>query len=405
MAKLIPVNRKQSAISNNPGAPKPPINRGFVVFNENPTDFVDFKEGILDMPTPTPTLTPTNTSTPTPTLTLTPTQTLTSTPTATLTPTPTQTLTSTSTNTPTPTATRTLTPTPTQTLTPTTTPTLTLTPSQTTTQTLTPTPSITPSAPNPISGSVYTLINTIVPYLRANSGSLRNPNFFTYFLDGNAYQILDGGNDMEDGGNYTAPWLLNNTNYTASNSIPIPPSLNYSSQSATLTDTNFYYASFGYTQSLGTYPSGQQSSIYHPLTMIGARSGSGPIGFQKAGNIGADGQGFLVTGSIYSGSIVNGFTTYAFYRQSYGQASDPSICDVYVLLGHPNWGSTFGTVVSSSNMSTQFQGGALYATGSSSEILAMTTLLSSLTSSAIPFNSVKTVVDNYITLVKTVLNY
>jgi len=264
-----------------------------------------------------------------------------------------------------------------------------------------------PPSPSPTSGSVYTLIDTIMPYLKANSGSLRNPNFFTYFLDsGNAYSITDGGNDMFDGGNFTAPWLRNNTSYTSSNSIPIPsPALNYSSQSSTLTDTNFYYAASGYSPSTGSYPSGNQNGIYHPLTMIGARSGSGPIGFQKAGNIGADGAGSLVTGSIYSGSVVNGFTAHAFYRQSFGQGSDPSICDVYVLLGHPNWGSVFDTVIPNSIAGTQLQGAALYATGSSSELLAMTTLLSSLTSSVIPFSSVKTVVDNYITLVKTVLNY
>jgi hypothetical protein len=256
-----------------------------------------------------------------------------------------------------------------------------------------------------ISGSVFSQINTIMPYLRANSGSLRNPNFFTYYLDGNTYFISDGGNDMFDGGNYTAPWLRNNTSYTSSNSIPTPsPALNYSSQSSTLTDTNFYYAASGYSQATGSYPAGTQSSTFHPLTMIGARSGSGPIGFQKAGNIGADGGGILVTGSIYSGSVVNGFTAHAFYRQSYG-AGDPTICDVYVLLGHPNWGSVFDTVISSSIAGTALQGGALYATGSSSELLAMTTLLSTVSAAIIPSGSVKTVVDNYITLVKTVLNY
>jgi hypothetical protein len=261
-------------------------------------------------------------------------------------------------------------------------------------------------SPPPISGSVFTQINTIMPYLRANSGSLRNSNFFTYFLDGNTYSITDGGNDMFDGGNFTAPWLRNNTSYIAGNSIPTPsPSLNYSSQSSTLTDTNFYYAASGYIQSTGSFPAGSQSGIFHPLTMIGARSGSGPIGFQKAGNIGADGGGNLVTGSIYSGSVVNGFTAHAFYRQSFGQSSDPSICDVYVLLGHPNWGSTFGTVVSSSITGTSNQGAALYATGSSTEILAMTTLLSRASPTVIPLADIKTVVDNYITLVKTVLNY
>ena len=266
-----------------------------------------------------------------------------------------------------------------------------------------------PPSPSPTSGSVYTLVDTIMPYLRANSGSLRNPNFFTYFLDGNApfgFNINDGGNDMFDGGNYTAPWLLNNTNYINSNTIPVPsPSLNYLNQTSSLTDTNFYYAASGYSQANGSFPGGNQNENFHPLTMIGTRNGSGPIGFQKAGNIGADGDGLLVTGSIYSGSVVNGFTAHAFYRQSYGQASDPSICDVYVLLGHPNWGSSFDIVVSSSAAGTQIQGAALYATGSSTEILAMTTLLSSPTASAIPSSSVKTVVDNYITLVKTVLNY
>ena len=259
----------------------------------------------------------------------------------------------------------------------------------------------------PASGSVFTQINTIMPYLRANSGSLRNPNFFTYFLDsGNAYSITDGGNDMFDGGNFTAPWLLNNTSYLNSNNIPTPtPALNYSSQSSTLTDTNFHYAASGYVPATGSFPAGTQSGIFHPLTMIGARNGSGPIGFQKAGNIGADGQGFLISENIYTGSVVNGFTTYAFYRQSYGQLSDPSICDVYVLLGHPNWGSVFGTIVSSSVAGTQLQGATLYATGSSSELLAMTTLLSRPASTAIPLSDIKTVVDNYITLVKTVLNY
>jgi len=61
--------------------------------------------------------------------------------------------------------------------------------------------------------------------------------------------------------------------------------------------------------------------------------------------------------------------------------------------------------VSSSIAGTSNQGAALYATGSSSEILAMTTLLSRASPTAIPLNDVKTVVDNDITLVKTVLNY
>jgi hypothetical protein len=263
-----------------------------------------------------------------------------------------------------------------------------------------------------ITGSPWEQVNTIISYLRGYVTNFRNPLFFIYRLDSTAYSISDGGNDMFDGGNSTAPWLRAGTNYTnpGSSLIPTPPALPYSSQSATLTDTNYYYASFGYTQSAGTFPA-VQNDIYHPLTMIGARSGSGPIGFQKAGNIGADGAGSIETGSIYTGSVVNGFTTYAYYRQTYGQGSDPNICDVYMLFGHPNWNSSFGTVIWSASLSTQGQGGALYATGSASNLLAITTLLSRSGSTAngaslpISASDISAVVNNFTLRIKQALSY
>lgn len=259
----------------------------------------------------------------------------------------------------------------------------------------------------------YDQLNTITSYLRNYVTEFRNPQFFLYRLDGTAYTITDGGNDMFDAGsNSTAPWLRAGTNYTnpGSVTIPVPPALPYSSQSRTLTDTNFGYISFGYTQSAGTFPAAQ-SSIYHPLTMFGARSGSGPIGWQKAGNIGADGSGNILTGSLYTGSVINGFTTYAYYRQTYGQASDPNICDVYMLFGHPNWNSNFGTVIWSASMSTQGQGGALYATGSASNLLAVTTLLSRSGSTPagpsllISASDLQTVVTSYTSRMKEALGY
>lgn len=265
----------------------------------------------------------------------------------------------------------------------------------------------------PLSGSPWEQINTIVPYLRNNVSDFRNPLFFTYRLDGNIYTITDGGNDMFDaGGNSTAPWLRSGTNYTnpGSTQIPIPPALPYSSQSSTLTDTNYYYASFGYTQSAGSFPA-FQNPIFHPLTMIGARSGSGPIGWQKAGNIGADGRGSILTGSIYTGSVVNGFTVHAYFRQTYGDASDPNICDVYMLFGHPNWGSNFGTVVWSASLSTTGQGAALYATGSASNLLAVTTLLSRTGSTpagaSLPISAsdITTVVNNFALRIKESISF
>jgi hypothetical protein len=262
-------------------------------------------------------------------------------------------------------------------------------------------------------GSPWQQLNTITSYLRNYITDFRNPLFFNYRLDQNAYYIQDGGNDMFDTGNATAPWLRSGTNYVAltpTTIIPVPPAVPYSSQSATLTDTNYYYASFGYTQSAGTFPA-SQNIMYHPLTMFGARSGSGPIGWQKTGNIGADGAGSIRTGSIYTGSTVNGFTTYAYYRQTYGQGADPNICDVYMLFGHTNWNSNFGTVTWLASMSTQGQGGALYATGSASNLLAVTTLLSRSGSSAgaaslpISASDITTVVDNFALRIKQALSF
>ena len=273
----------------------------------------------------------------------------------------------------------------------------------------------TSSTASAATGSPWQQLNTITSYLRSYVTDFRNPFFFTYQLDLNPYYISDGGLDMFDSGNSTAPWLRAGTNYVAltpTATMPVPPSLPYSSQSATLTDTNYYYAAFGYTQSAGAYPLAQ-SSVYHPLTMFGARSGSGPIGFQKTGNIGLDGFGTLLTGSIYTGSVVNGFTTYAYYRQTYGQAgaADPNICDVYMLLGHPNWSSNFGTVAWSASIGTSGQGGALYATGSASNLLAITTLLSRTGSVAggvslpISASDITTVVNNFTLRIKEALSF
>jgi hypothetical protein len=110
-------------------------------------------------------------------------------------------------------------------------------------------------------------------------------------------------------------------------------------------DTSFGYISLGYEQYDNITDT--QSPTYLPLTVLGARDnttyGPGlPIGFQTGGNSGADGGGALSSGYIYSGAVVSGFTVYSFYRETYN-AGDPSHCDLYILLGHPNWGSVFGT--------------------------------------------------------------
>lgn len=269
-------------------------------------------------------------------------------------------------------------------------------------------------AAQPASGAPWQQLNTIASYLRGYVTEFRNPLFYTYMLDGNAYQIADGGNDMFDGGNCTIPWLRAGTAYwnPGATVYSSAPALPYTSQSATLTDTNCYYVSFGYTQSAGTGPTiGRQNDRYHPMTMLSARSGSGPIGWQKSGNIGADGGGSIQTGSIYTGSTVNGFTVYAYYRQTYGESYDPNICDVYMLLGHSNWGSNFGNVNWSASLSTQGQGATLYATGSASNLLALTVLLSRTGSTPsgaglpISASDIRNVVNNYTLRIKEALSF
>jgi hypothetical protein len=231
-------------------------------------------------------------------------------------------------------------------------------------------------------------LDEIASYLRNFiTTDLRNENFFEYNLDGNEYQISDGGNDMFDGGNYTAPWLLSNIDYTAQNTIPIPPSLSYNITSKSVIDTDFYYVSLGYST----------SPDRRPLTMLGTRINQGsPVGFQKAGNIGADGGGQIVFGDLYSGEIINGFTVYAYYRQTYGQSADPAICDVYILLGHSKFGSQFDSIASFSQTSTGIQGAYFYAFGSNTKnILAITTLLSRPSNQPISENDIKSVIQNY----------
>lgn len=260
-------------------------------------------------------------------------------------------------------------------------------------------------------GELVTQLDIIAAYLRnyltlpSTSGGLRTPNFYEYRTDGNQFHINDGGDDMFDGGNYTAPALISNTTYLSSDSIPNPPALSYAVTTAAVTDTDFNYVSLGY---LNQSQTGWQNKL--PLTMIGTRTVSGnPIGFQKAGNIGADGGGSIVRGDLYTGQIFNGFTTHAWYRQTFGQNNDPAICDLYILLGHPAWNSVFGTVEDVFQSGTSYQGGQYRTFGAGTQnILAITSLLSrpgvNITPRQISASDIQVVVRNYTYLIGQALN-
>lgn len=258
-----------------------------------------------------------------------------------------------------------------------------------------------------ITNSPYLVLDTVAAYLRDYlATNLRNPNFYEYRLDGplqspieilkSPYYINDGNGDMFDNGNYTAPWLYSNTNYTTGASIPLNLCISYADTSSSLNvlDTNFYYTSLGY------------SNTARPLTVIGARSNTGsPVGFQKAGNSGADGTGLRANGEIYAGNTVNGFTVYATYTQSYN-TTDPIVCDVFILLGHPNWNSTFDKIRRIEVAGTLNQSGALVAFGANTaNVMAITTLISKPATTQIPVGDIQNLVNTYTTLVGQSLNF
>ena len=214
-------------------------------------------------------------------------------------------------------------------------------------------------------------LNTIATYLRSYMSEFRNPSFYGYSLDGTSYYISDGGGDMYDAGNMTYPWLISGTQFTTASINQQAFSINYSATTATTIDTDFIYASLGYTQGTGV------SSI-HPLTVLGFRSTVGrPVGFQLSGNSGADGGGTLASGILYAGSVFYGFTVHAFYRETYN-AGDPSHCNLFILLGHTNWSSVFGTISSFADPVSNGGNGAYFFTSGAGvkNILAVQTLLS-----------------------------
>ena len=230
-------------------------------------------------------------------------------------------------------------------------------------------------------------LDTIATYLRGYQATdLRNPSFFSYALDGNDYFISDGLNDMYDGGNYIHPWLISNSNLATTSSGTMTSALSYNTTTAATTDTDFKYVSLGY----GTSPDRR------PLTMLATRTTAGnPIGFQKSGNAGADGGGSPTQGTLYTAATFNNFTVYAYYRQISGQY-DPSICDLFMLIGQSAWGSTFGTINSYSNPSTDSNGAYFYSSGANTKnLLAVSTLLSKASGAAVTTAEMQTVVQNY----------
>lgn len=256
-------------------------------------------------------------------------------------------------------------------------------------------------------GIPYQLIDTMIIALRNNRDQLKNVNFNPYALDGDAFHIADGTGDMYDFGNWTTPALRSGIAYTSNQTskVSFPFAVMYSATGSSLTDTDFYFASIGYSQQASL---ASTTTIAHPLTVIGTRSGIGAsIGWQVGGNAGADNlSGSIGSSFVYNGATVNGFTTYSWYRQISG-AGDPSICSLFLLLGHPNWSSTFGGITTFSFPNNTDYCGAMFLTSGPNvkNILAIYSLLSRSGGTAVTHGQLVNITNNYTSILKTALGY
>lgn len=231
-------------------------------------------------------------------------------------------------------------------------------------------------------------LDIIAPHLRPyltigdSNGGLRPDGMYDYISDGNQNYIVDGGRDMFDGGNYTQQVYGVTLGYSQ-----------ITSKNVNNGNINFDFISLGYRQGL--------SPDVIPLTMLSVVNSPGyASGFYKSGNLGADGYGFVTSKLLYSGSLLNNFTTYAFMRLVSG-AGDAQVCDLYILLGHKNWGSTFTNTIWYSEGDTNSQFGYLYSYGTN--ILSIVTLLSPTSAYNITESTCMRIVQNYTNLIGQVI--
>jgi len=226
--------------------------------------------------------------------------------------------------------------------------------------------------PNPcLPGS----LDRIATSLRRFQAEFRNANFYAYRTDGNAVYIRDGGDDMYDNGNYTSPWLRSGILYVDGTSEPDGEFISYGDTTETVVDDDFRYISLGYVQGVDlSVDDGPQDDSRHPLMVLGTRC-DGPVGWQIAGELGADGNGNTQLFILYSGQTVEGFQVHAAARQVWA-ANDPTLCNVILLIGSPAWGSAFGPVDAFADTDTNSNGFYLYAGEGSRSILAVHFVLS-----------------------------
>jgi len=223
----------------------------------------------------------------------------------------------------------------------------------------------------PATGGTIAAVNLTSVYnaLQPFMSEYQNANFYTYSLDQPALNIGDGGGDMYDNGNYTDVFVDGISS----------SSLGYNTTSPSTVVVNgktVEVISLGY---------------IHPLIMFARCLQRANIGMRKSGNLGADGGGSWTNYSVYNGSIINGFTVYAWCRHVYN-AGDPSIGDLFFVIGDSS------TTFHNTNMNTFDPGntdnGISYMTMDCTNALVGTILLSRPSGAFISQGDCQTVMTN-----------
>ena len=120
---------------------------------------------------------------------------------------------------------------------------------------------------------------------------------------------------------------------------------------------------------------------------------------------GADGGGTKSQVDLYSNDNVDGFTVYASYMMTTG-AGDPSVIDLFILLGHQNWGTSFGTITKFNNTSTQSTNDGMWSVSTGQNNVLAIAVLAARTGGNAPVQSeMEGIVDDIIADIKSEFGY
>lgn len=230
-----------------------------------------------------------------------------------------------------------------------------------------------------------------------------NPHNIQY--GGTNQYISDGGGDMYDSGNYTICMNESNPSYSdfSASGRSNSESISYANTTVTTPSgsgvTEYRYIAGGWAST---------NLNSHGALIVAATTGNSGhtyCGFARGGNSGADGGGSKSQVDLYNGTTVQGFTVYSSYMATIG-ASDPSVCDLYILLGHTLWGTVFGTINKYNQTNTGYNSDAMWSESASQKNVLAIATLAARTSGNVPVESeMQGIVTDIIGDIKTEFGY